>query len=195
MGKNYRNRSKTAKTPRRPFEKERLDSELKLIGRFGLKNKREVWRVQYALAKMRSVARNLMTLPEDDPERQFQGAALVDRLAKIGLLEENERKLDFVLGLDVEKFLGRRLQTIVKEKMKLATTVHQARCFIRQRHIRVGNSLVNVPSFIVNLDSEKHIGFALTSPFSGHSRPGRVQRKKDKARKAKSAAEEGDDEV
>lgn len=37
MGKNYRNRSKTSKTPRRPFEKERLDRELKLVGVFGRK--------------------------------------------------------------------------------------------------------------------------------------------------------------
>lgn len=37
---------KTYKKPRRPFEKERLDAELKTVGEYGLRNKRELWRVQ-----------------------------------------------------------------------------------------------------------------------------------------------------
>ena len=51
----------------------------------------------------------------------------------------------------------------------------------------VGKQIVNVPSFVVRLDSQKHIDFALTSPFGG-GRPGRVRRKKAKA------AEKKDDE-
>ena len=60
---------KTFKKPRRPFEKERLDSELKQVGEFGLRNKRELWRVQMVLSKMRSRARDLLTLDEKDPRR------------------------------------------------------------------------------------------------------------------------------
>jgi len=57
MGKNYRNHSSTFNTPRRPFEKERIDHELQLVGKYGLKNKREVWRVHLLLANFRKAAR------------------------------------------------------------------------------------------------------------------------------------------
>jgi small subunit ribosomal protein S9e len=176
MGKNYRNYGKTVKTPRRPYEKERLDKELKLCGTYGLRNKRENWRVHTLLAKMRSIARALLTLPEKDPKRLFDGQALLRRLTRYGLLTENEQKLDFVLGLNIEKFLDRRLQTRVFQQ-GLAKSIHHARTLIKQRHIRVGKRMVNVPSFMVRLDSEKHVEFALTSPY-GTGRSGRVKRKK-----------------
>lgn len=176
MTKNYRNTSKTSTTPRRPYEKERIDSELKTVGEFGLKNKREVWRVQLVLTKIRKAARSLLTLDETDPRRIFEGNALLRRLTRLGILSEEEQKLDFVLGLTVDKFLDRRLQTMVF-KMGLAKSMHHARVLIRQRHIRVGRRIVNVPSFLVRVDSEKHIDFALNSPF-GQGRPGRVKRKR-----------------
>ena len=72
-----RNHGKTSRTPRRPFEKERLDNEMKLIGEFGLKNKREVWRTQLTLARIRKAARVLLTLEEKDPRRMFEGEALL----------------------------------------------------------------------------------------------------------------------
>lgn len=68
--------SKTSTTPRRPFEKERLDHELKIIGEYGLKNKREVWRVKLVLAKIRKSARTLLTLEEKDPKRLLEGKVI-----------------------------------------------------------------------------------------------------------------------
>lgn len=176
MGKNYRNCSKVSSSPKRPFEKERLDQELKLVGEYGLRNKREVWKLRLILAKIRSAARDLLTLDERHPRRQFEGGALLRRLVRNGILTESETKLDFVLNLTVEKFLDRRLQTMVF-KSGLAKSVHHARMLIWQKHIRVGRRIVNVPSFMVRADSEKHIDFALSSPY-GQGRPGRVRRKK-----------------
>uniref|UniRef100_A0A0P4WVS5 Small ribosomal subunit protein uS4 n=1 Tax=Daphnia magna TaxID=35525 RepID=A0A0P4WVS5_9CRUS len=166
---------KVCVAPRRPFEKARLDQELKLIGEYGLRNKREVWRVKYTLAKIRKAARELLTLDEKDGKRLFEGNALLRRLVRIGVLEESRMKLDYVLSLKVEDFLERRLQTQVF-KLGLAKSIHHARVLIRQRHIRVRKQLVNIPSFIVRLDSQKHIAFALRSPFGG-GRAGRVKRK------------------
>merc|ERR1711862_699079 len=115
----------------------RLDQELKLIGEYGLRNKREVWRVKYSLAKVRSAARVLLTLEVKD--------ALLRRLVRIGVLDESKMKLDYVLGLKVEDFLERRLQTQVF-KLGLAKSIHHARVLIRQRHIRVRKQVVNIPS-------------------------------------------------
>merc|ERR1711935_667505 len=126
-------------------------------------------------AKIRSSARALLTLDEKDETRLFQGESLLRRMTRLGLLLESERKLDYVLGLTAAKIMERRLQTKVF-KLGLAKSIHHARCLIRQRHIRVGKQICDIPSFLVRLDSEKHIDFALTSPFGG-GRPGRVRRK------------------
>jgi len=136
--------SKTCTTPRRPFEKERLNQELKIIGEYGLRNKREVWRVKYTLAKIRKAARELLTLEEKDPRRLFEGNALLRRLVRIGVLDESRMKLDYVLGLRIEDFLERRLQTQVF-KLGLAKSIHHARVLIRQRHIRWGFDLNFIP--------------------------------------------------
>ena len=58
--------------------------------------------------------------------------------------DESQDKLDYVLALTPEIFLERRLQTIVF-KLGLAKSVHHARVLIKQRHIRVGKQIVNIP--------------------------------------------------
>ena len=144
--------SNSYKVPRRPFESARLDAELKvrglgapldgfvtrilqLAGEFGLRNKRELWRIALILSKIRRAARELLKLDEKDPKRLFEGNALIRRLVRIGVLDENRMRLDYVLALKIEDFLERRLQTQVF-KSGLAKSIHHARVLIRQRHIR-----------------------------------------------------------
>ena len=153
-----------------------MDAELKICGQYGLRNKREVWRVQKTLADIRKAARELLTLDERDPRRLFEGAALIRRLQRSGVLDQSKKELDYVLSLKTEDFMERRLQTQVW-KLGFAKSIHHARVLIRQRHIRVGNQVVNIPSFVVRTESQKHISIARNSPLGG-GRPGRVKRRR-----------------
>uniref|UniRef100_A0A2I2ZV48 Small ribosomal subunit protein uS4 n=1 Tax=Gorilla gorilla gorilla TaxID=9595 RepID=A0A2I2ZV48_GORGO len=132
---------KTYVTPRRPFEKSRLDQELKLIGEYGVK---------FTLANIRKAARELLTLDEKDPRRLFEGNVLLRRLLRIGVLDEGKTKLDYILGLKTEDFLERRLQTQVF-KLGLAKSIHHAGVLIRQRRIRVRKIKSTCPSWAAGL--------------------------------------------
>merc|ERR1711959_267453 len=182
MGKNnlnmakitfYRNRMKVSSRPRRPFEKERLRDELRLVATYGLRNKRELYRVDALLCKIRKAARILLTLPLTDSRRIFQGKALLRRMLGYGLLDEHNRQLDYILALKTQDFLERRLQTLVYT-LGLARSVHHARTLIRQRHIIVGGHSVNSPGFLVRTINQKTVDFCRNSALGG-GKPGRVK--------------------
>ena len=92
--RNYNNFNRVAKAPRRPFERERIDREMKLCGQYGLRCKREIWRVNLTLSKMRRTARLLLTLPENHPRRQLEGSALLRRVHDLGFMDLEKDRPD-----------------------------------------------------------------------------------------------------
>lgn len=166
MGDPKRSRKKYH-TPGHPYQKARLESELVLVGKYGLRNKREIWRARTKLGTYRKQARELLAL--DPEERQVRGKIIVDKLIKLGILNEGATT-DDILALDVEDFLKRRLQTRVYE-LGLAKTVYQARQMIVHRHIMYDGHIINAPGFLVPKDKENTIQYTPDSPFSDPNHP------------------------
>jgi small subunit ribosomal protein S4 len=141
--------------PRRTWDKSRMDKEAVLVETYGLKNKREIRIVEEKLRKKRKSARELLVLESE--ERSKKQKELISSLAKIGILDANA-VADDVLGLGVEEFLERRLQTIVWRK-GLAKTAKQARQIITHGHIGVTGRKLDVPGYAVKKSEETKIGY------------------------------------
>lgn len=143
--------------PRHPWKKENLTKELSLVGKFGLRNKRELWYSNAILKSYRKQAGSILAL--EDEERAVKEKDLINKLSNLGLLEEGA-VLDSVLGLSVEDILERRLQTILI-KLNKAKTPYQARQMIVHGHVRIGNRRMSSPSYLVSRSDESNINCAL----------------------------------
>lgn len=149
-------------TPKHPWRKEDLMRELELVGTYGLRNKRELWRAETELSRIRRQARVLLAAPPDYRARMEN--LLLKKLTRMGLLGE-KATLDDILSLKVEDLLERRLQTLVWRK-GLAKTPYQARQMIVHRHIVVNGRVVTKPSYLVQKDEEDTIAIRPDSPFA-----------------------------
>jgi len=161
---------KKYETPRFPWRSDVLESEIRLLGEYGLRNKRELWRCKTMLSKFRGIARSLFGMPSS--KRKILEAQLLNKLKRMGILSENA-VLDDVLDLTVESILERRLQTLVFKK-GLAKTIHQARQLIVHGHIAIGGRKVFSPGYLVLKDEEDKIEYAPTSPLNNPEHPIRV---------------------
>jgi small subunit ribosomal protein S4 len=113
MGDHPKNSRKMWRKPKRPLNYDLLNEELHVLGTFGLKNKRELWKAHTELSRIRNQARSLLALTQD--VRITKEPILMKSLARVGLVKENAT-LDDVLNLKVADFLSRRLQTFIQKK-------------------------------------------------------------------------------
>ncbi|MBE0512144.1 30S ribosomal protein S4 [Candidatus Bathyarchaeota archaeon] len=175
---------KKFETPRFPWRTDVLETELKLLGQYGLRNKREIWRHKTLLSKYRGIARSLLGMSVE--ERRKLEKQLLDRLHRLGILPETAA-IDDVLVLSLEDILERRLQTLVFQK-GLAKSIHQARQLITHGHVAIAGRRVSSPSYLVLREEEAKITYAPTSPLSTPSQP--LRKSIAAPAKAKSAVKE-----
>ena len=157
--------------PSHPWEAERIKTENELLKKYGLKNKKELWRSQYTLRRFRQRARELQALVRTgNQQAEKEREQLLKRLGRLGLLPLEGTTLDDVLGLDVEALLSRRLQTLTFLK-GLAFTPRQARQFIVHGHVSIEGRRVTIPGYLVNRREENAILYDERSPIANDLHP------------------------
>lgn len=154
-------------TPRFPWQMDMLNAELKLLGQYGLRNKREIWRHKTLLSKYRGIGRSLLGMSTE--ERSKQEKQLLDRLHRVGILPD-EAELDDVLDMNLVDILERRLQTLVFHK-GLAQSIQQARQLIAHGHISIDGRKVSSPSYLVLKDEEEKMAYSPRSPLTDPEHP------------------------
>ncbi|HYA84845.1 MAG TPA: 30S ribosomal protein S4 [Candidatus Bathyarchaeia archaeon] len=136
--------------PRRIWTTDQLNAELYILGSFGLRNKRELWKAQTEVARFRNQARALLALATE--ARTEKESRLLKSLNRLGLVNESA-SLDDILNLKIEDLLERRLQTIVMKKAGTKSP-HQARQVVVHGHVSIGDRIVNLPGYIVKKEEE-----------------------------------------
>ena len=177
---------KKYETPTHPWQKDRIEEEKKLIAEYGLKNKKEIWRMQTLLKKFKDQVKALAS--RVDEQSRLEEKQLLNRLISFGLMNKDE-PLDTILGLELKDVFERRLQTLLVRK-GLARTMKQARQFITHGHILVGKKKVTFPSYIVSLQEESLIEFIPTSTLSKEDHPERMVKEVSKGKVEKKKKEE-----
>jgi small subunit ribosomal protein S4 len=175
---------RTYDTPKHPWEAARMEEERKLLERYGLKNKRELWKAQSILRGFRGQARELQArLRTGGTQAQRETEQLLGRLTRLGVLAVGTPTLDDVLALTTEDVLRRRLETIVAAR-GLAPTADSARQWIVHGHFAIGDHRVTRPGYLVRLDEEGQLAYAPTSPYADEDHPVRAALRERLAAKA-----------
>jgi small subunit ribosomal protein S4 len=165
-----RKQKKKYVAPKKPFDSDRFEQELQMVGVYGLRNKKELWKHRTELSNYRRQARNLLALPVS--ERALHERELVNKLVRLGILT-TEPTLDHVLDLTMENLLERRLQTVVFRK-GLASSMHHARQIVTHGHIALDAARVDTPQRLITIAEEDRLQYAIKSALNDASHPARI---------------------
>ncbi|MFH1431790.1 MAG: 30S ribosomal protein S4 [archaeon] len=137
---------------KRPWDKDRILLEEKLVKKYGIRRKKEFRKAETILRNLRQRARTLIGTKNEKEE-----SLLLKKVYDMGFANK-DATIDTILGLKIESVLDRRLQTMLL-KHNLANTPLQARQFIAHGHITVNGIKAISPSYTVKIHEENNIIF------------------------------------
>jgi small subunit ribosomal protein S4 len=139
--------------PKKIYDIITIKEENALMTNYGLKSRREVWRANFEICKIRDLAKSLIT--HDEAEKK----EFVERQAKKGF---SVAQLQDILALNKEDRLKRRLQTIIAQKFNLAPKL--ARQLITHKHVKIDGRRINSPAHLTTIKEEAGMELALALP-------------------------------
>lgn len=170
-----RKHRKKYQTPGHPWNSERIKEEKELHKEYGLKNKKEIWKMETVMRNAKAQAKKLSRTKTE--QSQMEETALLTKLKSLGMLPE-DAKLDTILSLGVKDVLERRLQTRIYKQM-LANSMKQARQYIVHGHMTVDGKCITSPAYLVSLKEEGLITFHPECALADPEHPERVAAKKE----------------
>jgi len=146
--------------PKKLYDKTRILDENKLLEKYGLKNKKEIWKTEAKIKYFRSRAKYLITADMEEQKLFFA------KLNKIGL---KVNSIADVLALNKEDLMRRRLTTILVDK-NFSNSPKEARQMIVHKRVRIDNRTVNVPGYLINVAEEANISIKIPSKIKVSAR-------------------------
>jgi len=156
-------------TPKHPWVAEVIATEKELIREYGLRTKKEIWKMTSFLKKYKDQAKKLIAdrTPQGEKEKQ----QMMQKLQELGVIQDGA-ELDDILSLEIKDIMERRLQSLLFRK-GLARTMKQARQFITHRHVMIGSKKITFPSYLVPQQEETQLTFDSNSELNKEDHPER----------------------
>ena len=154
-------------TPMHPWNATRILLEKEIKRKYGVANKKEIWKMESTLSSFKDQAKQLLT--RTDAQAAVEREQMQKRMQTLGLIKQ-DAAMDDILGLQLRDIMNRRLQTIIF-KRKMARSIKHARQLITHEHILVGGKKITSPSYLVLTAEEASISYSPDSAFMQSEHP------------------------